>query len=217
MIAEKHLAFPEVDVSLPPSSSPLSSRSANVKGSLNDVLESHHTLLPPRDTVSISPSFEDLQTWQEGNSDSEESIESERRDQVSKLDSYSTDSIRRRRKDLHKQDSGMFSFEELDKVETPSSGRSKVVERFERRRSDSVVTSDGGSRTRHTRSGSTGSGGRLSPNTLTRRDKTTGRYICEYYWSNAHDTLVWVANFLWVVVVTSTCCTVFSLAKDFMT
>ena len=72
----------------------------------------------------------------------------------------------------------MFSFEELDKVEAPSSGRSKVVERFERRRSDPVATSDGGSRTRHTRSGSTGSGGRLSPNTLTRRDKTTGRYIC---------------------------------------
>jgi hypothetical protein len=176
MIAEKLLTFPEVDVTLPPSSSPLPPRSANVKGSLNDVLECHYTLLPPRDSVSISPSLEDLQTWQGGDTDSDESIESERRDQISKLDSYSTDSIRRRRKDLHKQDSGMYSFEELDKVEAPSSGRSKVVER---RRSD-PSTSDGGGRRMvgHTRSGSTGSGGRLSPNTLARRDKTTGTCTC---------------------------------------
>ena len=176
MIAEKLLTFPEVDVSLPPSSSPLPPRSTNVKGSLNDVLESRHSLLPPRDSVCTSPSFEDLQTWQEGDSDSGESIESERRDLVSKLDSYSTDSLRRRRKDLLMQDSGTFSFEELDKVEVPpGSGRSKVAAGFARRRSDPVTT-DGGSRRMvgRTRSGSTSSGGRDSPNMLTRRDKTTG-------------------------------------------
>ena len=179
MITEKHLTFPEVDVTLPPSSSPLPSRSTNIKSSLNDVLECHLSLLPPRDSVCTSPSFEDLQTWQEGGSDSEDSIESERRDQVSKLDSYSTDSLRRRRKDLHKQDSGTYSFEELDKVEAPSSGRSKVVGRDERRRSV-PVTSDGGSRriVGRARSGSTSSGGRDSPNTLTRRDKTTGMLEC---------------------------------------
>ena len=167
MVSDK--TFPEMDISLPPSSSP---RSANTKGSLNDVLERRHTLFPPRDSVCTSPSFEDLQTWQEGNSDSEESIESERRDQVSTLDSYSTDSLRKRRKDLLKQDSGTFSFEELDRVGAPSSGRSSV----ERRRSD-PMPGDGGSRrlVGQTRRGSTSSGGRDSPNTLSRRDKTTGR------------------------------------------
>ena len=181
----KTLAFPEVDLSLSPSSSPLSSRCANTKGSLNDVLENYsinRLLHPPRDSVCTSPSFEDLQTWQEGGSDSEDSNGSEKRDQVSTLDSYSTDSLRRRRKDLHKQDSGMYSFDELDKVETSSSGRPNVVKRMERRRSD-PVTSDGDSRpvVGRTRSGSTSTGGRDSPNTLTRRDKTTGLlHVCVY-------------------------------------
>ena len=183
MVSEKLLSFPEVDVT--PSSSPFPPRSSNTKGSLNDILENHssnYRLLPPRDSVCSSPSFEDLQTWQEGRdeSESDDSFESERRDQVSRLtDSYSTGSLRRRRKELQKQDSGTFSFEEVEGVETPNSGYGSGRSRVERRRSDPSTSDVTYNRKMfgNSRSGSMGEGSSDSPATLTRRDKTTGTIV----------------------------------------
>lgn len=171
MITEKHLTFPEVNVSLPSTQPSCSSSTRGSLDILNDNSHLNTSLIPPTGTVSSSPSFESLQTW-EGGSDSDESIESEKRDRVSKLsDSYNTNSLKRRRNQFQKQDSGMFSSGSLEEAGVDTA---VAKMRAGRRRSD---PNDYGNEKlmRHMknvdRSGSTGEDSLRTP---TRRDKTTG-------------------------------------------
>ena len=182
MVTDKALTFPEVDLSFPTSSSPRPQRSSNTKGSLNDVLDNrqgHTSLYPPSSSVSTSPSFENFQNYQEGGSDSGENSDDERRDLVTSMtDSYSTNSLRRRRDQFKKQDSGMYSTSSLEegRADTPSRKR-----RLERRKSDPPEYANNSKRSvKHSRSGSMNEDGEGDPAaSLTRRDKTTGLYyIC---------------------------------------
>ena len=181
MVSDKPLSFPEVDIS---ASNPLPypPRSGSATGSLNDVLSSKVCLLPPSDSsVHSSPSFEDLQSWQ-GGGDSDDSIESEKRDIFPMTEGYhNTGSLRRRRKEYqNRQDSGSLS---SGSFEESRPNTLAVKSKVDRRKSDTnaCFSEKRAVRGRTSSVGSQEDTGELTA-TLTRRDKTTGVYMtgCEF-------------------------------------